>query len=369
MNLHPLGLSPIRMARPAPMRAAVAALALAVAAAAKDDGGAEEEPACRVIPGKKGLILQGVLMVVCLTALTVKFKLDKSGRTCFQFMIDSSKQLVGAGWTHVLNLLMAIVLKTLKLGNAGAVDECSWYWIEIVMDTTVGVWIEYHLLNLLIHLAKKYEWRFREDITAPIPDMGNGFCKTYMKQIFVWLLIVTGMKSVMVCLMLVEQKHMIFLSSIFLWPADHLEGMIPSAKLVAVMIATPAIMNSVQFWLQDSILLEATSKPVDPSELKKALLAEEGTSTPALPTSEAGAPMRGLQECGEQDWKAITTEVNDFMQTVGNNPEHVKRELRLLKAREVHERRVRAGHFQGEAGTSQPPEPSWWPWGLPGGGS
>jgi len=58
------------------------------------------------------------------------------------FCLDSSKQIAGAGWIHVANMFCAMILG--KVAKRG--DQCEWYWIEIMLDTTLGVAVEYYLL-------------------------------------------------------------------------------------------------------------------------------------------------------------------------------------------------------------------------------
>merc|ERR1719386_60136 len=76
--------------------------------------------------------------------LLFKFSRDKV-RTFKEFSLDSSKQIFGAGWIHVLNLAFAEKLEE----NMDTGDQCEWYWVNIMVDTTLGVLVEYGLLHLI----------------------------------------------------------------------------------------------------------------------------------------------------------------------------------------------------------------------------
>merc|ERR1712048_193983 len=111
--------------------------------------------------------------------------------------MDSSKQLFGAGLIHVLNLLFAQRLQShyMILG-----DECDWYWINIVVDCTIGVFVNYLLLHLCVDAI----------LPAAVPDQAHDFksgeytegdsfeAMKYIKQLILWLAIVTIMKLSMV---------------------------------------------------------------------------------------------------------------------------------------------------------------------------
>jgi len=208
--------------------------------------------ACAVLGGVYSLLVQGLLMVVSVSALAYKFRRDAGGRTLQAFLLDSSKQLAGAGWTHCANLLTALILGS--VGASGS-DACTWYWIEIMVDTTLGVLVE--LLILQAITAGLERWlgaRQATELTmgSYFGDNGKFLPWSYCKQLAVWLFVVTCMKFCMVALMLVGKSALEPIGGFVLKP--FLDD--PKLKLLVVMILTPGIMNSVQFWLQDNIFLK-----------------------------------------------------------------------------------------------------------------
>jgi len=263
------------------------------------------------MPPGLGPVVQIILGCCCASVLAYKCYHDKSGRGVVRFCFDSSKNFGGAFWMHIANLLVAGVLGSWQSGRGGSeeTDPCQWYWIEIMMDTTLGVFVEYKLLEALLiqlremgdtgrHLAEKIEAPCISMPAAPVADAEEDaeaakpaeagapgstapakalLSKTsmvkapdtnkimqelstvwkkldkagYAMQMLSWLGVVTAMKFVMVILMLALSPQLEFLSRVALgWLTD------PDMKLVLVMIITPCCMNAVQFWLQDNIFVD-----------------------------------------------------------------------------------------------------------------
>jgi hypothetical protein len=67
---------------------------------------------------------------------------------------DISKQGASAFVSHFLNLILAVLLST----NNNA-DQCVWYFINITIDTTIGVFLCYVLMRFIDSKARRYDWR------------------------------------------------------------------------------------------------------------------------------------------------------------------------------------------------------------------
>lgn len=84
-------------------------------------------------------------------------------------------------------------------------------------------------------------------------------------QLGTWLAVVTGMKLIMVMIMLALSPQLEAVSGLLLDPLED-----PTVKLLVVMILTPGVMNAVQFWLQDNIFVDVAKW----HDKKQAVLAE-----------------------------------------------------------------------------------------------
>jgi len=250
----------------------------------------ESQTRCGVVPGFFGVLVQGVLFSVGALTLFLKYyaherkKKHDHKRSCVGFVFDSSKQIAGSFLIHFMNLYLSVNLQGYHT------DECSWYWIEIMVDTTIGVGVEAAVNELVEMVLKRSkpcsehlqlrktscvvqndvddgvnegahsppEWL--EKYKLRVPSVGIVYWAVYLFQLAYWLLIVVIMKFFMLLLMLFFKKPLVKAASTVL---SFLQSR-PNVKLVFVMVITPTVMNAVQYWLQDEILVRISKKSEEP---------------------------------------------------------------------------------------------------------
>lgn len=212
---------------------------------------------CSLLPGIFGLLVQLVLFIVSMSVLVLKKKreerLEGENARCWSvFLLDSSKQLVGAGFMHCLNLITSVMF-----GNGCPGDACEWYLVNIVIDTTVGVVIAVALLKCMLIPAFEYcsggtaifrSGDYKDSSGTLIP-------KKYFAQTACWLLCLALTKSVVVLLMYLLQNplHVAASGLLGIFPNS------PQLQLVLAMVITPCFMNALQFWVQDAYLKHSRS--------------------------------------------------------------------------------------------------------------
>ena len=229
---------------------------------------------CRLIPGLLGVTLQGLLFLGVCLALLCKKQHDDPPRAWPTFLADSSKQMIGAGWLHALNLVCSWALDAIERPGGAEVaedgDACDWYFINVVVDCSLGVFVEYLLLKGWSFILTRLNLPGLSDATESgnyYEPVGHGedpprFQRDmYLKQLLMWLLIVTQMKLLLVALFLATHSWLIFLTrrSLCSIPSDE-------AKLAVVMIVVPYVMNTLQVWLVDAFL-KKNSRSADPGPL------------------------------------------------------------------------------------------------------
>lgn len=210
--------------------------------------GDAERPECHVLAGTVGKAMQMVLFACSCAALIFKYRRDSGGRSWLEFLMDSSKQLGGAGWIHVLNLALAEHMESQH--KAG--DECTWYWLNIVLDCTIGVAIEYVLLSLLTTLVQSQMPDQAEDFESGQYKSKDGafLPAKYFKQISLWLVVVSLMKVSMWIVMTIFSGVLTALATAILTPVSSNA----TVKLFVVMILTPVCFNMFQFWMVDNFI-------------------------------------------------------------------------------------------------------------------
>merc|ERR1719215_2398323 len=182
--------------------------------------------------------------------------LGLDARSRAEFLLDASKQFAGAGWIHVMNLGFASALNSMMSSG----DECEWYFINIMVDTTLGTAVAYWLLQIANAAIKK---RLSPEAAM---SFQSGEYKTedgqidynkYIKQLVVWLAIVSCMKILMVVFMFLFSGPLLAFAGFILAP--FLKQ--PWLKLVFVMVVIPLIMDGFQIWMVDNFIKKKVCQP------------------------------------------------------------------------------------------------------------
>lgn len=71
-------------------------------------------------------------------------------------MQDVSKQGFSSCVAHLINLVLAVLLSE---GGASKADQCIWYFINISVDTSLGVALIYLFMFFIEMLAKSHDWK------------------------------------------------------------------------------------------------------------------------------------------------------------------------------------------------------------------
>lgn len=213
-----------------------------------------QKSTCHVLSGYYGLLMQLLLMFVFLGTLAYKYMTELltrvTERSPQEFLLDCTKQLLGAFWIHGLNLVTAW-----KLGQ----NECEVYFISIMIDCTLGVFAEFHFLRFVTWLLKRTLCHGNQSVisTGQYYEGEQFQWGRFVKQTAVWFMVVTMMKISMLIAMfilsmpLMSVTHNVILAPFAVWPR---------LELLVVMVLVPACMNAFQFWCQDNFLQKQENK-------------------------------------------------------------------------------------------------------------
>ena len=196
------------------------------------------------------ILVQFSLFVVCATTLLVKyFIFEKPRRPCQIWFADASKQGFGAALAHIYNLVLAQVL----VSNTTAGDPCAWYFINITIDTFIGVLVQFVLIDFLEQFAK----RKRIASLSRSGDYGDPpQVQWWFKQLFAYCFIVSFVKMTSFGLVFLVRNQ---LNALGLWIWSPFVGY-PLTELILVMIVTPSLMNAWQFWVTDTFIMMFSGK-------------------------------------------------------------------------------------------------------------
>eukprot|EP00922_Rhytidocystis_sp_ex-Travisia-forbesii_P032297 GHVS01048017.1.p1 GENE.GHVS01048017.1~~GHVS01048017.1.p1 ORF type:complete len:370 (+),score=81.86 GHVS01048017.1:66-1112(+) len=269
---------------PAPSRRLVGPHPTAAAAAA--DGGAAATQSCALLEGF-GILIQLALAFLCFSMLVLKRQRERPRRSWSVFLLDSSKQLTGAFTIHILNLIAASLLS-----EHNGSDPCNWYWINIVVDCTLGVFFLYLYFNRVKRVLK-LEGVNEFGYYGDPPRLA-----VWIRQILIWQFIVCAMKLTMVLVMVVAHTPLGLAAGLVLHPlAAH-----PKVKLIIVMVVTPFVMNTFQLWLTDNFIKKQNT--VRTSTSPRSVVIGSGTRSVGL-MSTAGSSLSTDDELFDNSQKGV----------------------------------------------------------------
>lgn len=218
--------------------------------------GRNNGPKCELV-GAFSLFTQAFLGLLCLLLLIVKRHYERPlRRTWPVWLFDVSKQVIGALGVHVFNVLLSI-LKTLP--DVAATDDCvdcgdpcDWYFLSIVLDCTIGVYVLYWVLRLLTAFCGRVLRISQIDSGNYGPDPRRPSRRAYFKQLLIYFLALMATKMVLYGVVeLFEAPLLWFTSHVLLGWLDEYPN---EFEIVVVVFAVPVFMNCLQLILIDNFI-------------------------------------------------------------------------------------------------------------------
>lgn len=191
--------------------------------------------------GPTALIVQALMGVLVIASLVFKRYREHPRRPWRVWTFDVSKQVIGQAFVHGLNLLISGVVANISQGN-----PCDLYFLNILIDTTIGVGYIYLILHFTDRLFTDY-FRlngFKSGQYGDPPSLNYWF-----RQAFVYVLTILTMKLLVVGLFALWPGIFDVAEFLLNW-ADGKDKL----RIIFVMGIFPIIMNVLQFWLIDSIV-------------------------------------------------------------------------------------------------------------------
>ncbi|XP_060886482.1 transmembrane protein 110, like [Labrus mixtus] len=196
-----------------------------------------------------GVLIQGLLAIVAFSTLMLKRFREPVGirRPWRIWFFDTSKQAIGALFIHFANVFLSTLTEE---------DPCSLYLMNFLLDATLGmlvIWLAVKLTSKLVEYKCWTLLMFGEYGDPPQAAAWLGQCGIY-------LLIMVLEKGVISLVLLVpgwSKLQEVLLSYI----AN------PQVELLLVMLIVPFIVNSIMFWVVDSLMMRKfkTMKSLDDS--------------------------------------------------------------------------------------------------------
>ncbi|XP_022783984.1 store-operated calcium entry regulator STIMATE-like [Stylophora pistillata] len=190
-----------------------------------------------------GLLVQGILAAVAFSTLILKRLREplSERRPVLIWFFDTSKQAVGAMLVHFANIFLANLFKG---------DPCTWYLINFLLDSTLGLVVIYICLQFMQGVVRMYDWdnlRFGEYGNPPQ-------CKAWAGQCFLYLWAVIIEKAPIT--LVVQLNFWEEVRRFMLLPVKHY----PRVELAISMLIVPFVFNAIMFWVVDNFLMRKKKK-------------------------------------------------------------------------------------------------------------
>ena len=185
-------------------------------------------------------------------------------------------------------MIAAVLSTNVKEGVITLYDQCAWYGLSFLIDTTLGLFLAILCFRALDTLANDYDWKYLKESGVYV---GADGWKVWIVQVFAWICILTVTKLIIYFFMWAFSQQLAAIGQLLFAP---LQGNI-RFELVFVMILFPGVLNVIYFWIADSYLKakeahEGVHEGVHDDGKKEHLLdGEVETTTPAVFTSDAPA--------------------------------------------------------------------------------
>ncbi|KAI1407809.1 vacuolar membrane protein-domain-containing protein [Hypoxylon sp. FL1857] len=255
---------------------ALATAATATMAAPDDDRGGEGD--CRLL-GPFALFVQLALGGLALLSLVYKRWRERPQRPVKIWFFDVSKQVFGSVLVHIANVFMSMLTSgrfSIKLDPAAVQvaerllrredpyvpNPCSFYLLNLAIDTTIGIPILIVLLRIFTGLVAYTPWGKPPEsiLSGNYGNPPNAWW--WLKQSFIYFCGLFGMKICVLIIFLILP----WISRVGDWALKWTEGN-ERVQIVFVMMLFPLIMNAMQYYIIDSFIkLKETDHERLPSE-------------------------------------------------------------------------------------------------------
>ena len=233
----------------------------AIASIADSDD--ESNGECKLL-GPFAILIQSALGALALLSLVFKRWRERPQRPLKIWSFDVSKQVVGSILLHLANLLMSMISSgqieqsiAQAAANTFAADvtdvyqpnPCSFYLLNLAIDTTIGIPILIGILKILT-IGASYT-----PLANPKESIESGHYGTppratwWLKQCLIYFLGLLGMKA---CVFLIF--HLCpWLGRVGDWALRWTEGN-EALQIAFVMLIFPLIMNALQYYIIDTFI-------------------------------------------------------------------------------------------------------------------
>lgn len=212
--------------------------------------------------GPFSILIQAIMAVIVLASLLYKRHREKPKRKYRIWTADVSKQVLGQAFVHMFNIFISDSMASLpSKGN-----PCALYFMNIFIDTTIGVFVLFLALNAITKLVCKTLKRTPASLGLSSGTYPHPFLASWLKQISIYFLGLVILKLFVIGLFWLGGEALVQFGNGVIEGISHN----PKVQILMVVMVGPTILNVLQFLLIDSFIKQKPS--VNPADLE----AEDG---------------------------------------------------------------------------------------------
>eukprot|EP00658_Telonema_sp_P-2_P008087 TRINITY_DN1302_c0_g1_i1.p1 TRINITY_DN1302_c0_g1~~TRINITY_DN1302_c0_g1_i1.p1 ORF type:complete len:245 (-),score=52.15 TRINITY_DN1302_c0_g1_i1:250-984(-) len=183
-------------------------------------------------------LIQFLLAIFAFSSLIYKYSVEEPQRPFRIFQLDAGKMAIGGGTSHILNLVFSMAW------SDKSANPCVWFFLGVIVDSTVGIFLCYVLLEVAECYGAKRGIHVRGSYGDPISMQRWGV------QCFFWAGIVILSKLLTTMMLYVDAGWWTKIGNSMLSPWEKM----PRMELVVAVLITPFMCNVFAFWVMDSFL-------------------------------------------------------------------------------------------------------------------
>jgi len=145
---------------------------------------------------------------------------------------DTSKQGIGAMVIHMTNVYLSPLFKG---------DPCTWYIINFLLDSTIGLFIIYIGIRICIYVAKTKNW---EAINFGEYTASKSWI--FQTWIYVFLMVIVKILTTLI----IQMDYWNDVKNMILSPFKN-----PKVEQLVVLLIIPFFVNVLMFWVTDNFLM------------------------------------------------------------------------------------------------------------------
>lgn len=277
-----------------------------------------EDGKCELI-GTFSLITQAFLGLLCLSSLLVKRYYEYPVERSWQvWLFDVLKQITGAFGVHVFNVLLSIlkgqslkplfsiqVISPLRIfaDSQESADPCDWYFLSIMLDCTIGVYILYLVFRYVTFACKQYLGITQIESGDYGPDQHKPSVKAFLKQLTIYFSSLMITKILLYILVeCFETQLLWFTSTIILrWLDEYPDEF----EIFLIMFVVPVFMNCLQLILIDNFIQNQTVWQLNKQAATQVTPNFSSTSDLPINKADSGIEQTSLNDLQPRDYGSI----------------------------------------------------------------